>query len=69
MKRSCSAFFQGRTPVGRRLGRESGQPQDTRLNIEIVGVVRNARTQSLQELPEPVAYFPITQWGTFLGPA
>ena len=61
-------FFPGQNPIGRRLGRETGQPQDTRLNIEIVGVVRNARTQSLQELPEPVAYFPITQWGTFLGP-
>jgi predicted permease len=61
-------FFPGQTPVGRRLGRESIQPQDTRLNIEIVGVVRNARTQSLQELPEPLAYFPITQWPTFLGP-
>ena len=61
-------FFPGQNAVGRRLGRETGQPQDTRLDIEIVGVVRNARTQSLQELPEPIAYFPITQWGTFLGP-
>jgi predicted permease len=60
-------FFPRQNPVGRRLGREAVQPQDTRLNIEIVGVVRNARTQSLQELPAPVAYFPITQWGSFLG--
>jgi predicted permease len=60
-------FFPGQNRVGRRLGREAVQPQDTRLNIEIVGVVRNARTQSLQELPEPIAYFPITQWGTFVG--
>src|SRR5688572_2055811 len=61
-------FFPGRNPVGRKLGRGAVQSQDTRLNIEIVGVVRNARTQGLQELPEPLAYFPIMQWGTFLGP-
>ena len=61
-------FFPGQNPVGRRLGRGTGQPQDTQLNIEIVGVVRNARTQSLQSLPEPLAYFPVAQWGTFLGP-
>ena len=61
-------FFPGQNPIGRRLGRQAVQPHDTRLNIEIVGVVRSARTQSLQEPPEPVAYFPITQWGTFLGP-
>jgi predicted permease len=59
-------FFPGQNPIGRRLERETGP--DTRINIELVGVVRNARTQSLHELPEPLAYFPITQWPTFLGP-
>ena len=59
-------FFPGQNPVGRRIERQTGP--DTRLTIEIVGVVRNARTQSLQALPEPIAYFPIAQWGTFLGP-
>ena len=39
-------FFPGQDPVGRRLGRQSGQSQETPLTIEIVGVVRNARTVS-----------------------
>jgi predicted permease len=61
-------FFPGENPIGRRLGRDGGPRQDNRLNIDIVGVVRNARTLSLYARPEPTAYFPITQWGTFLGP-
>src|SRR5439155_26356079 len=47
-------YFRGKNPIGQRLG----LPQ---LDTEIVGVVRDARTQTLHELPVPMAYFPIDQ--------
>jgi hypothetical protein len=53
-------FFKGENPLGRRMGsrrRDGTAP----LDIEIVGVVRDARTQTLHDLPEPLAYFPIGQ--------
>ena len=59
-------FFPGQSPLGRRLGR-GRQPQAVSLPIEIVGVTRDARTRDLHEPPAPMAYFPISQWGSFLG--
>jgi ABC-type antimicrobial peptide transport system permease subunit len=47
-------YFAAQNPIGKRLG-PSG------LDIEIVGVVRDARTQSLHDLPVPMVYFPIEQ--------
>ena len=47
-------YFPGRNPIGQRMG--SGQ-----LDTEIVGVVRDAHTQSLHEPPVPMVYFPIEQ--------
>ena len=47
-------FFAAQNPIGKRLG-PSG------LDIEVVGVVRDARTQSLHDLPVPMVYFPIEQ--------
>src|SRR5262249_20944083 len=47
-------YFPGQDPIGKRLG-ESG------LDTEIVGVVRDARTQTLHEPPVPMAYFPVDQ--------
>ena len=47
-------YFQKQNPIGRRLG-FSGT------DIEIVGVVRDARTQTLHEPPVPMVYFPIEQ--------
>jgi predicted permease len=47
-------WFPGVNPVGRRLG-------PSRPDMEIVGVVRDARTQSLHDAPVPMAYFPVTQ--------
>jgi predicted permease len=47
-------FFPGHNPVGRRLG-------SSKLDTEIVGLVRDARTQTLHEPPVPMAYFPIDQ--------
>jgi predicted permease len=55
-------FFKGENPIGRRMG--SRRPNGTApLDIEIVGVVRDAHTQTLHDVPEPLAYFPIGQWG------
>ena len=47
-------YFQGQNPIGRRLG-------FSKTDTEIVGVVRDARTQTLHELPVPLVYFPIEQ--------
>jgi predicted permease len=47
-------YFPGRSPIGKRIW--LGQ-----VEIEIVGVVRDVRTQSLHDLPVPMAYFPIEQ--------
>jgi predicted permease len=47
-------YFRGENPVGRRLG--YSQP-----DTEIVGVVRDARTQTLHDPPVPMVYLPIEQ--------
>ena len=46
--------FPGQNPLGRRLAY-------AQLDMEIVGVVRDARTQTLHEPPVPMVYFPIDQ--------
>jgi predicted permease len=51
-------YFPGQDPIGRHVGQSKPDP-----DTEIVGVVRDARTQSLHDLPEPMVYFPIDQWG------
>src|SRR5262249_30753249 len=47
-------YLPGRNPIGRRLG----SPQ---LDTEIVGLVRDAHTQTLHEPAVPMVYFPIEQ--------
>jgi predicted permease len=47
-------YFPGQNPVGRRLAY-------AQLDIEIVGIVRDARTQTLHEPPVPMIYFPMDQ--------
>jgi predicted permease len=47
-------YFPGQNPVGRRLAY-------AQLDIDIVGVVRDAHTQTLHEPPVPMVYFPIDQ--------
>jgi len=47
-------YFRGQNPIGRRLGYSQA-------DTEIVGVVRDARTQTLHEAPVPMVYFPIDQ--------
>jgi predicted permease len=51
-------YFPGRNPIGRRLGAST---RGLELDIEIVGVVRDAHTQTLHEPPVPMVYFPIDQ--------
>jgi len=55
-------YFAGQNPVGRRLG-------FSQLDTEIVGVVGDARTQTLHEEPVPMVYFPIGQKKVALGNA
>jgi predicted permease len=50
-------YFGGQNPVGRRLG----FPQP---DTEIVGIVRDARTQTLREPPVPMVYRPLDQKST-----
>jgi predicted permease len=47
-------YFANRNPLGERFG-------ERRPNVEIVGVARDARVNSLREAPVPMAYYPIQQ--------
>ena len=47
-------YFQGENPIGKRLGY-------SKPDVQIVGIVRDARTQTLHDLPVPMVYFPIDQ--------
>jgi putative ABC transport system permease protein len=54
VNQTAARRYFGGSPVGRRLG--SGQ-----LDTEIIGVVGDARTQSLHDPPVAMAYFPVDQ--------
>jgi predicted permease len=47
-------YFAGQNPVGRRLG-------SSELDTEIVGVARDARTQTVHDAPVPMVYLPVDQ--------
>jgi predicted permease len=47
-------YFHDQNPIGRRMN-------SSQLDAEIVGLVRDARTQTLHEPPVPMVYFPIDQ--------
>jgi predicted permease len=47
-------YFPGQNPIGRRLG-------SSELDTAIVGVARDAHTQTLHEPPVPMVYFPLDQ--------
>ena len=51
-------YFAGRSAIGRRLGYDKP-------DVEIVGIVRDARTQTLHDPPAPMVYFPIDQKPVF----
>ncbi|HXJ91932.1 MAG TPA: ABC transporter permease [Terriglobia bacterium] len=52
-------YFPGGSPIGRRFG-VGGDPKHAN-DIEVVGVVKDAKHESLRERPFPAAYFPYTQ--------
>jgi predicted permease len=52
-------FFPGGSPVGRRFG--MGDDPKHSNDIEVVGVVKDAKNVSLRERPSAEAYFPYTQ--------
>ena len=54
---AATKFFPGENPVGRRFGHS---PEDAG-NIEIVGVLRDVRYNSLREPPPPTLYMPHLQ--------
>lgn len=45
-------YFKGRSPIGQRFGED-------RLTIEIVGVVRDARVNTVREAATPMAFYPL----------
>jgi len=58
-------FFPDSSPIGRHFG--FGDDPSHSGDIEIVGVVKNAKYVRMQESPEPVAYFPYTQRVQYFG--
>src|SRR5262245_21326459 len=57
-------FFPDTSPLGKRfrLGR-SGEGEE----IEVIGVVKDAKYQNLAEKPQPMAYYPYSQQNWYLG--
>jgi predicted permease len=57
-------FFPDGSPIGHRFG--MGENPVHSGDIEIIGVVKNAKYVALQESPEAAAYFPLSQHVTYL---
>jgi predicted permease len=57
-------FFPNGSPIGRRFG--EGEPEHSG-DIEIVGVAKDAKYESLREKPQAAAYYPYTQSFGYLG--
>jgi len=57
-------YFPGGSPIGRHFG-IGGDPAHSN-DIEVVGVVKNAKYQDLGERPFPAAYYPYTQHAQYL---
>lgn len=58
-------FFPGGSPIGRRFG--IGDDPKHSADIEVVGVVKNAKYLGLEERAYPAAYFPYTQNTQYYG--
>jgi predicted permease len=54
---AAKKYFPGENPIGRRFGREV----ENRTEWEIVGVVRDAKYNSLRDAPPPTVYWPYLQ--------
>ena len=57
-------YFPGGSPIGKHFG-VGGDPKHSN-DIEVVGVVKDAKYQTLGERPFPAAYFPYTQHVQYL---
>jgi predicted permease len=57
-------FFPGESPIGRHFG--FGDDLTHSGDYEIVGIVKNAKYESLRERPHPAAYFPHSQHVAYL---
>jgi predicted permease len=55
----AKTYFPGRSPIGRRFG--IGDDTKHSADIEVVGVVKDAKYVSLRERPQPAAYYPYAQ--------
>ncbi len=53
-ERIARRYFQGENAIGKRLGY-------SKPDVQIVGIVRDARTQTLHDVPVPMVYFPLDQ--------
>jgi predicted permease len=66
-KTFAEQFFPDQSPIGKRFGMSDTSHSH---DIEVVGVVGDAKYESLDEKPTPMAYYPYTQyipdWGTGL---
>jgi predicted permease len=56
-------YFPGGSPIGQRFGLSPERSGE----CEVVGVVKDAKYESLREKPTPMAFYPYTQSGRFLG--
>jgi len=57
-------FFPGESPLGKRY--RNGPPGEGD-EIEVIGVVKDAKYRSLYERPQPMTYYPYSQQGMYLG--
>src|SRR5579871_769859 len=56
-------YFPGGSPIGRRFGTSPQHSND----VEVVGVVKDAKYENLREDPTPMAFYPYVQRPGFLG--
>ncbi len=57
-------LFPGGSPIGKRFGMSGPEHSN---DIEVVGLVRDAKYYALDEAPEPFAYYPYTQYSPHWG--
>src|SRR5262249_6832414 len=57
-------FFPDESPIGKRY-RNGTSDEDN--EIEMIGVVKDAKYRSLYERPQPMTYYPYSQQGMYLG--
>lgn len=56
----AETFFRGQNPLGRHIG-FGGRPETTKLDMEIVGVVKDAKSRTMKEKVHRQVYTPVLQ--------